>query len=284
MDLPFERVLALVSGLPRPQRQRRLFMALQAYIDDSMTADAVLVLAGYVASLEQWLSFSDEWQQRLDMKPRWPYFKMSEVGASEDPERWERAGWFYRVIEDHAQAFATVVVEIEALRRVVRELGLPDLLENPYVTAYRAIVDFTSQYQHELGITDPIDFIFDEHGQADQIRRGFEVFKKFTSPELLPRLGRAPRFEKDTEFLPLQAADLLAWHVRKHWLKRGSITSSDIAVSWPIKKNIIGYKFELDYENLKRNLLRLRQRLQDYGHMPRVTLAVTFTGLDGRKF
>ena len=172
-------------------------MALQAYIDDSMAADAVLVLAGYVATAEQWARFSDEWQERLDIRPSWPYFKMSEVGGSHDAERWERAGWFYRVIEDHAQAFLAVVVEIEPLRRIIRELGLPDLLENPYVLAYRAMIDLTAQHQHNLGITEPIDFIFDQHGQAEEVRKGFEVFKKLTAPELLPRLGR-PRDLKMT--------------------------------------------------------------------------------------
>ena len=71
--------------------------------------------------------------------------------------------------------------------------------------------------------------------------------------------------------------------MRKHWLAHGSITTSDIEPSWPIKKDLPGYKFNLDYNDLKRNMLRLRHKLQERGILPRDTLTVTFTGLDGRK-
>ena len=70
----------------------------------------------------------------------------------------ERAGWFYRVIEDHVRAYVTIAVEIAALKQAVRDLDMPDYLENPYVTAFRAIFDFTAQHQHELGIADPYRF------------------------------------------------------------------------------------------------------------------------------
>lgn len=260
-------------------------MMFQAYVDDSMAQDQVLALAGYIAPVERWRSFSDEWRRLLDMRPPWPYFKMSEVATTEDELRWERAGWFYRAIEEHAQAFVAVVVEIDALRRVVRELGLPESLENPYVTAFRAIADFTAQYQHELGITEPIDFIFDEHGQSEQVRHGFEVFRATQSPEMKERLGRTPRFERDTDLLPLQAADLLAWHVRRHWLVHKSITTAPIGMSWPPRKDVIGYKFNMDYADLLRNLLAFRQTLKDAGLvLPDGTIKVTFSGLDGREF
>src|SRR6185437_369377 len=97
-------------------------MTLQAFIDDSAEAGQVLVLAGYISSADDWRVFSDEWQKRLD-HAGWKRFKMSEV-ATGGPERMEIAGWFYRAIEEHVQAYIAVAVDIPALRRAVREVGL----------------------------------------------------------------------------------------------------------------------------------------------------------------
>lgn len=264
-------------------------MTMQAYVDDSRTNGKVLVFAGYIASVPEWLAFSKDWQERLDMWPRWPAFKMSEIAASADAQRHERAGGFYRVIEDHARAFVAIAVDEQALIQVVQELGFPDYLENPYITAFRAIFDFTAQLQHELGITEPIDFIFDERSEKEQVRRGFEVFKQTCDPAIRGRVGNEPRFERDEDYLPLQAADLLAWHVRRHWLEHGSITTTPVRVSWPEKRAIRGYNFDMDYHNLATNMVRLKALVMKNVHgvdMPSsgiVTVTVKFTGLDGKK-
>ena len=51
-------VLALVSGMPAKQRLSRELLVLQAYIDESYH-EAVFVMAGYVATIEQWMAFSE---------------------------------------------------------------------------------------------------------------------------------------------------------------------------------------------------------------------------------
>lgn len=279
------RVWAHISGLPTSKGLRRQLMVLQAYIDDSMEAGEVLVFAGYIASYEKWLAFTNEWQERLDMRPHWTALKMSEVAASGSPERWERAGWFYRVIEDHVQAFVVVALEIEPLRRVRRELGLPEVFENPYAVIYRMIIDAVAQFQDKLGISEPVDFIFDKHGQAKQVLMGYDIMMEHSDLELRSRLGKMPRFEDDKEFLPLQAADLLAWFARKHWVANRSITTKDIGVAWEPRVPILGFRANFGYEDIKANYLVLRDRLLAAGVIgPRMTIAVTFTGLDGRKF
>ena len=279
-----ESVLVHVSGLAPKKRLRSTLMALQAYIDDSMTDDAVLVLAGYIAPVENWLKFSEEWQELLDMQPRWSRFKMSEIASSPNPERFERAGWFARIIEEHAHAFVAVALELKPLREIVEELDLPNTFLNPYVTIYRMILDVTAQYQHELGITAPVDFIFDAHSQAKQVRMGFDIMKDHHDDELSARLGRMPRFDDDEEFLPLQAADMLAWHIRKHWIAHGTITNSAVKLSWPEKNPVPGFKVNVDRKTIKDNFLLLRQKLVDAGIINRVIMDVTFTGLDGKTF
>ena len=56
---------------------------LQAYVDGSGTgAKDTLVLAGYIATVEQWAAFSMDWEQLLRMGPYpKPYFKIVSASA-----------------------------------------------------------------------------------------------------------------------------------------------------------------------------------------------------------
>ena len=57
----------------------------------------------------------------------------------------------------------------------IRHAGIPlGRLTNPYILAHRYILDATLQYQREMGIDDPIDFIFEiyqEHKTTEPSRR-----------------------------------------------------------------------------------------------------------------
>lgn len=278
-----ERILASVSGLPRSTREQRRFMVLQAYIDDSCEAGQVLVFAGYVASVEQWLRFSDEWAAALELA-RWPSFKMADIAGSGNQDRLERAGYFYRIIEDHAEAIVAVAVEMEGLSRAVKELGLPDQFANPYAMIYRIVLDFTAQFQTKIGLNEPIDFIFDNHSQESKVDTGFKLMRnRITDDNRRKLLGRPPRFEDDREYLPLQAADLLAWHVRRQWLKFGTIVGMPFEMSWPHRKNIEGFRANFTYADAKDNLTRM---IAEEGSRRRgqMSLDITFTDLAGRTF
>lgn len=68
-------VRRLVSGLPSQDRSR-CFAVLQFWLDDSGKGQPpVFVLAGYVARVEQWNAFADEWQIFLNQNPRLEYIK-----------------------------------------------------------------------------------------------------------------------------------------------------------------------------------------------------------------
>ncbi|WP_417628864.1 DUF3800 domain-containing protein [Pararhodobacter aggregans] len=55
-----------------------------------------------------------------------------------------------------------------------------------------------------------VDFYFDERSEKEKIRRGWDLYLE-TKPNMVrSRFGHEPRFEDDTVFLQLQAADLVA--------------------------------------------------------------------------
>ena len=237
-------------------------MPVQAFIDDSQADGEVLVFAGYLASYEQWEKFSIEWQHLLDGPPLWERVKMTDIAASKDAQRWERGAAFYRVVETYAAAFVAVAVDIPAFERAVVDAGFgPSKTFTPYVFAHRALMDATIQYQHELGISEPIDFIFDAFSRKALIEDGWQIFKATVRPEFRDRIGRDPRFESDDEFLPLQAADMLAWHAREHWLKhRSMVEGGNLILSWKPKRNPPGYRFDFGASNLPAILEEMKGR------------------------
>ena len=199
-------------------------MILQAAIDDSREG-SIIVLAGHIATAESWAHFAKAWEEILPYsgltdKHGKCYFKMSEMASGDD--RRLKAGFFYRIIENHLNKMIAVAVDIRALRQVVCELGLPEPLENPYALIYRCILEATTQFQKQIGLNEPVDFFFDKDGQERKVKRGFEILRQNLATGGL--LGHEPQFKNDEKFLPLQAADLIAWHLREHWLTHGAIT------------------------------------------------------------
>jgi hypothetical protein len=63
-------------------------LVLRAYIDDSHTVQTAFVLAGYIATAENWAAFSDDWQEVLDMPPRLERFKMADAHGTWSDEQW----------------------------------------------------------------------------------------------------------------------------------------------------------------------------------------------------
>src|SRR3989442_216600 len=97
---------------------------LQAFLDASGTEGPALVLAGFIAKVPAWESFSDEWWEALtQMDPPIEYFKMSEAAYLVDQfcgwserRRDIRVGRLYRIIENHTQASLSAALPLAAYR------------------------------------------------------------------------------------------------------------------------------------------------------------------------
>lgn len=197
----------------------------KAYIDDSASqsgGDRRLVLAGYVNTVEAWRFFSDDWQDELDTKPSIDYFTMKEAWDF----RGEFRGWRERdrdkkvsalaeVIERHAPWSVHCEVSIDEHDEIVAPLSPYDI-RNPYHSCFLGVIGILARAHAARGIKGKIDFIFDENNAM-----GPEIMMlRRAIPKSLPRnardlLGSWPHFENDKRVLPLQAADLLAWHLRR---------------------------------------------------------------------
>jgi hypothetical protein len=222
-----DRVWAQVSGLPPKKADARRLLALQAFIDESFSPH-VFVLAGYIASAETWASFSKDWEELLphsllDRHGNWR-FKMSEMVQTKD--RADRAHAFNRLVVQYSDRICGVSVafkiadHLNAIRRLWCLNGVIDWGDcNPYVFAVATLID--ALCSEEVAVRkiigdEKLDFIFDNR-QAEKalIVESFDRQISAAPCNFRKRFGSTPRFESDEDFLPLQAADMYAWLVRK---------------------------------------------------------------------
>jgi hypothetical protein len=200
----------------------------QGFVDDSGNGQpGPFVLAGFVASVDQWLAFTDEWQAVLNLpEPRQlAYFKANEAAALR--------GQFHKWTETQRDARVRqliAVIERRALFGVAHTISNADFLkvfrgkvskafDNPYLLSFYGIMQLLFEVQERLNVVSPIDFVFDEQGK--HIGRALGAWKQFVATASAvdrARCGRPPVSGDDRIDLPLQAADLLAWKVRRQFL------------------------------------------------------------------
>lgn len=212
-------------------------MTIQAFVDDSVSQvdGRNLVLAGYVHAAEKWLHFSDDWKRTLDSKPRIDYFRMVEAQnlngqfrnwvACDRDAKVESLG---KVIYDHNPWSFECSVSQEAFDRIVKPVAPYDL-KNPYMVCFYGAIVTLARYHEEYGVTTPVDFTFDEQGPLGPfVVFWYEWIKEWQDPKISALLGITPVFQDDKKVLPLQAADLLAWHLRRRKESRHALESRPI--------------------------------------------------------
>jgi hypothetical protein len=93
---------------------------------------------------------------------------------------------------------------------------IPYEVRTPYFTCFYSVILNLTKWHASMGLTLPIDFVFDEQGVIGaEAVSWYEAIKSFQPPDIARLLGADPVFRDDKKILPLQAADLLAWHLRR---------------------------------------------------------------------
>lgn len=233
------QVWGLVSGLPAQRAAARWMVMLQAFVDASGKGDPnVLVIAGYVAQADEWAKFSQAWKEKLDQAGI-RRFKMNEM-----VRRPEIAGYFYRTIEEHdILAAISCVFDTRGLVQFVDEFIGPlaaghHLLKNPYLYASRQIIENLAMAQKKIGLNEPIDFIFDDEAEKARLMPFWGEFRDSLKPDIRKLMGAAPIFRDDEDFMPLQAADLWAWWVRKWFMDGNEQGVANIDLPWGAQRII----------------------------------------------
>jgi len=208
----------------------------QAAIDDSGSEpqSRTFMLAGFAAPFGAWLGFSAEWQAVLDKPPKLDYFKMSEAGSLSEQFHPNR-GWTERLRDTRVLELAQVtrkfaMVRIHAsiknahFQKYIASLPVPERRlgsDSPYVLMFMQIILAMATAGDRLGLQGACDFIFDEQGAfGKEALDWWPNFKRLidtqSRSDIAKFVGNRPMFRDEKDFLPLQASDLYAWHIRKH--------------------------------------------------------------------
>jgi uncharacterized C2H2 Zn-finger protein len=216
-------LLSLFSGYSSRYRSRKGIAMLQAYVDDSKQLHGKnIFMAGFVSSAENWLHFSDAWDAELKAYPSIEYFKCSEWKAKRKQfrnfgklDREIKASRLCEVINDHSLWSFQISVNEKDVRQVFDD-SVPYGIRTPYFLLFMGVVVGLARYQLEMGNDSPIDVIFDEQNQIQRLVSAIYGGLKEMQPNALQGvMGGQPVFRSDRDVLPLQAADLLAWHAQK---------------------------------------------------------------------
>jgi hypothetical protein len=220
------------SGLAtHEEREGRPLMILQTgYFDDSGSdvGSQYYVLAGFIASVEQWKAFSNKWAETLNKEPALRYFKMSEAMAMDGQFR---RGWTVPLCNQRILELVDIVAEFDPpriecfLKRshfndFVKDIISGDSFSNPYFLLFYHLVLSVAANAKALNWSPDCNFIFDEQGKIGDItvnkwnwvKQNIDVAG---APHITASLGSPPTFRNDVKFRPLQVADILAWLVRE---------------------------------------------------------------------
>lgn len=219
-------VLEKVSGVSRVSRvahpassRLRVLGVLIAYFDDSADDDLVC-MAGYVSTAEKWEEFELRWKEVL-VKYGISFFHMKEYA--------HRTGEFQGWPEEKRVALMKeliAVIQACVLYGVAVAISAKDyesefpeelkkFLRNPYYLAVYSCLSQALNYHMKNHADEEIAFVWDEKSKvAAEMQRIYVAYKAadfIPRPELLGSLT----FADDKKFVPLQAADLLAYEYRK---------------------------------------------------------------------
>jgi Protein of unknown function (DUF3800) len=268
---------------------------LQVYVDDSASddGDQRLLLAGYINTADKWIRFSDAWQEELDHSPRIRYLKMAEANnlggefrGWKPEDRDEKLKGLARVIRHFAPASIHSSISRREFKTIVSPVA-PYGFNRPYFYCFQAIIVPLANSMLEFGLPKvPVDFIFDEQEEVGEEARFFYRIIRDSQPAAVRSiLSRDPIFRDDKQVLPLQAADMLAWHVRRNHISKpdafqvpkflsadGHHMAVDIDTEW-LKRIADGYLSVPGSEQLKtkgswRRAMREVQLIEEAGGRP----------------
>jgi len=215
---------ALVCGYGRSNRNAKVLVMLKAYFDDSCGDEGsrILLLAGCVHRYSVWADFSIGWEAALAASPSIRYFHMREArNLTGEFLRWKGRDRDakIRMLADVVRSYEPWVVFAwisRAEHDAVLKPVAPHVLRQAYFLLFYAVIVKLAHWHHAMGVTLPVDFVFDEQGATgNQAAMWYRYIKNLEKPEIAALFGSSPTFQDDKVVLPLQAADMVAWHLRR---------------------------------------------------------------------
>lgn len=203
---------------------------LQAFIDDSASekGDKRFFMAGFIARPDIWDGFSKAWAQELRWGRPIAYLKMSEAKAL----RGEFRGWTRKQVRRKLARLVSVIHHFKPMSfhaSVPRnadferyKAAAPRGLVSPHFLCGFLTISGVARYFAEAPNECRIEYVFDtQAGVDDDTELFFDEMIKRIPDKARKLIAGKPQFLDDQAAVALQAADLLAWHLRRNHEERG---------------------------------------------------------------
>jgi Protein of unknown function (DUF3800) len=217
---------------------------LKAFIDDSGSGgdSPWFVLAGYMGTAEAWDDFDAPWRAALNGPPKLDYFKHSEMYAFDNQwgqfvstkQRNQRLEDLIAVIGKHAMRAIHVRLKQKDYDEVIKPY-VPPMWQNAYYFLFIGFLSAATSTEKWAGSGRKIEFFFDSNREVEK-----------PSKTLYGQVCGLPQFAGSVEnihykdekaILPLQAADLFAWEVRRRFsVKEQPRPQFEMALTCPSDK------------------------------------------------
>lgn len=219
--------------LPTEAASGGLLLPIQAWIDDSggKGQSPVVVFAGWIGKAEDWANFSDDWVQCLASRPKINYLKMREAASKTGqfegmlPEfRNKKLRDLAKVITKYDFSAYWYISDMEAFSDTLAKFYRRPFSDY-YFWAYMQTMMGIGYGVSSEGHDEKIEIIFDEHDIFSpdakrwypRIRRSLRqsAEQNAIARKIFQVMPIKPRFRDDIKFVPLQAADMLAWSINR---------------------------------------------------------------------
>ncbi len=212
--------LAFLGGVS-PERQ--FVMIYTGYFDESGThaASEAMAVAGYISTSEGWLSFDVEWRAALK-EYGLDFFHMTDFANSTGPykawsasEKEARLERLLGIIDQYALASLGIAVPVKLFHSVVSDKA-KRITGGPYGLAVHRGFLHAADLVKAMHADGWIRYVFERgaEGAGHVLRSYNRASKHHGLGEILRQAGLS--FEDKRSATPLQAADILAYELRKH--------------------------------------------------------------------
>ncbi len=204
-----DAIEGLVCGYPAAIRERRCCVAvkvLHGYADDSADG-GVYLLAGWVATADAWIKFSEDFD-----RAKLPHSLHMKTARRKHGTRVNALA----AITCHRTLYRIDCVLHPKNYEMTVKGKLRKELDSPYFLLFYQLILATARLLDLAKIDGAVNWIFDEQGKIGiEANSWYWWIKERAKSNLKDRLGRTSVFDSDDVLLPLKAADLYAWRLRR---------------------------------------------------------------------
>lgn len=234
-------------------------LALTYFIDDSGRNDPpVFVLGGLALETTRIRAFSQDWEAALAAQRPIPAFKMKEANRRAGvfdgfsvAERDAKIVALADVIRTHAISSISVVVRHKDYERVFKGRMMRSL-DGPYQLFFHLVIATAYNLRRQRGTQERASFVFDRQvGEERALYESLAEMRANLHPDISDFLADAPRHADDRDEVALQAADMIAWHVRRSW-RDGNKGLQRASAAGPLLAEVSGRHEFLDMAAVER--------------------------------